>query len=138
MLLTTITGTPTSHLGGTGAFYFLSYQVVGKRLFALDYTQNTIVAFNFDRSASNFSQLAAYSLGTYGGTLAASPDGALIYVTYPYSDMISALDANKLASGQSPLITNIGAFPAVYLVTVSPAAISPQPHTTPDRIFAVG
>ena len=125
VLVTSITGTPTSHVGGTGPFYFVSYQVVGKRLFALDSTQNTIVAFNFDRSAFNFSQLAAYSMGTYPGTLAVSPDGALIYVTYPYSDMISVLDANKLASGQSPLITSIGAFPAVYVVAVSPVAITP-------------
>ncbi len=127
VLVTTINGTPSSHLGGAGPFYFLSYQVVGNRLFAFDYIQGALVAFNFVRNPSNFTQLASYSLGSTGGwygTMAVSPDGKLIYVTNQLYDLISVFDADKLVSGQSPLITNIGAFPAAYVVTVSPTAIA--------------
>ena len=47
----------------------------------------------------------------------------VIYV--PTFDMLAVLDANKLISGQDPLITNIGAFRFPYQVTVSPVAINP-------------
>ena len=120
-LVANIYGTPPGHVGGAGPFYFGSWQVVGNRLFALDFTQNAIVVFNFDRNTYNFDQLRAHPLPYAAGTLAVTPDGGMIYVAYPYRDMIGVLDAGKLVNGQDPLITNIGAFPGVYQVTVSPA-----------------
>ncbi len=90
-LVTNINGTPPGHVGGAGPFYFGSWQVAGNRLFALDFTQNAIVVFNFDRNTYNFDQLRAHPLSYAAGTLAVTPDGGLIYVTYPYRDMIGVL-----------------------------------------------
>ena len=84
--VTTITGTPPGHVGGAGAFYFVSWQVVGNRLFGLDaYYTGAIAVFNFDRSKSNFSQLAARFLDSpsnLGNYLGVSPDGARDLRTY--------------------------------------------------------
>jgi hypothetical protein len=104
---------------------FMSYQVVGNRLFALDVGDSMLFAFNFDRQHSNFSQLGAYvfqnnsSFGA-GPYLAVSPDGALIYVPAVGDDMISVFDANKLANRQPPLITNLASFHAPNVMAVSP------------------
>lgn len=123
----TIAGTPPSSLGTAGAFYFSSWQVIGNRLLALDaYSQGVMVAFNFDRTHSNFSQLGTYSFGSpqaVSSYIGVSPDGALIYV--PTADALAVLDANKLASGQNSLITNIGAFRAPRQAAVSPVPFNP-------------
>ena len=50
------------------------------------------------------------------------PDGLLIYVPLTDYDSIAVLDANRLVSGQDPLITNIGAFRAPVQLTVSPVS----------------
>jgi hypothetical protein len=121
-LLTTIYGTSPTQKG----FYFLSWRVVGNRLFALDGNSGMVVAFNFDRKSMNFSQLGVYMVGhpqNIGNYLGVSPDGALIYVPIAGYDMLAVLDANKLVNGHSPLITNIGAFRSPGQVTVSPATI---------------
>ena len=125
VLVTTITGFPPGRPGGSAPFNFQSYQVVGKLLFALDPSQNVIAVFNFDAVNRNFSQVAIYQSPYPSGTLAVSPDGALVYLSHYTNDMISILDASKLAGGKDPLITTVGAFPAVYQLTVSPAAINP-------------
>lgn len=121
-LLTTIHGNSPKKK----PFYFVSWKVVGNRLFALDGNSGIVVAFNFDRKNLNFSQLGVYMVGhpqNLGGWIGVSPDGALIYVPIMGYDMISVLDANKLVHGHSPLITNIGAFRSPIQVAVSPAAI---------------
>jgi DNA-binding beta-propeller fold protein YncE len=121
-LVTTLYGTSPTQKG----FYFISWKVVGNRLFALDGNSGIVVAFNFDRHNLNFSQLGVYTVGhpqNLGYYIGVSPDGALIYVPIAGYDMISVLDANKLINGHSPLITNIGAFRSPYQVTVSPAAM---------------
>jgi hypothetical protein len=122
VLVTIIAGTAPSRPGGAGAFNFSSFQAVGAKLYGLSTDQ--VVTFNFDRSHSNFSQLGTYQVPPGSSTLATSPDGALVYVANSNYDLIAALDASKLATGQPPLITNIGAFPGSYQVTVSPAAIN--------------
>ena len=121
-LVTTIHGTSPTRKG----FYFQSWKVVGNRLFALDGNSGIVVAFNFDRHNLNFSQLGVYMVGhpqNLGQYIGVSPDGALIYVPIAGYDMLAVLDANKLVHGQSPLITNIGAFRSPYQVTVSPVAL---------------
>lgn len=121
-LVTTIHGTSPTRKG----FYFVSWKVVGNRLFALDGNSGIVVAFNFDRKNLNFSQLGLYMVGhpqNLGQYIGVSPDGALIYVPIMGYDMLAVLDANKLVHGQSPLITNIGAFRSPIQVAVSPAAI---------------
>jgi IPT/TIG domain len=120
-LVTTITGTPPP---GARPFSFYSWKVAAGRLFALDFTQNILVAFNFDRAHNNFSQLNYYQvpLQYYALFMAVSPDGNLIYVPMSNYDFIAVLDANALVNGQDPLITNIGAFVAPYQVIVSPVA----------------
>jgi hypothetical protein len=121
-LLTTIYGKSPK----TKPFYFVSWKVIGNRLFALDSNFGNVVAFNFDRHNLNFSQLGLYSVGhpqNLGYYIGVSPDGALIYVPIQGYDMLAVLDANKLVHGHSPLITNIGAFRGPVQVTVSPAAI---------------
>ncbi len=127
VLLATITGTPPSHAGGAGVFYFGSWQVVGNRIFALDYNQGAIVVFKYDRQNSDFSQLSTYVSPAlrFSGYLAVPPYGNLLYVPLIGSDMIAVFDTNKLAGGQDPLITNIGAFRAPFQVAVSPVAINP-------------
>ena len=136
-LVTTITGTPPT---GSPAFAFYSWKVAAGRLFALDYAQNAIVAFNFDRAHGNFSQLNYYlaPLQYYPGDLAVSPDGNLIYLPIGNYDFISVLDANALVNGQDPLLTNIGAFVNPYQVIVNPAALldknrEPGVHERPLR-----
>lgn len=104
-------------------YFFMSYQVVGNRLFALDLGSNMLFAFNFDRQHSNFSQLGAYVFqGNFSGNpyLAVSLDGALIYVPAGGDDMISVFDANKLANRQPPLITNLASFHAPSVMAASP------------------
>jgi hypothetical protein len=136
-LVTTITGTPPP---GSPAFAFYSWKVAAGRLFALDYAQNAIVAFNFDRAHGNFSQLDYYlaPLQYSPGSLAVSLDGNLIYLPIGNYDFISVLDANALVNGQDPLITNIGAFVNPYQVIVNPAALldknrEPSVHERPLR-----
>jgi len=124
VLVATISSMSPSQPGGASPLNLYSFQVVGKRLFAL--SGNWVLAFNFDRANSNFARLASYNLKYSGGALAVSPDGALVYVSHPSQDMISVLDADKLATGQDPLITAIGAFPGVSYPIVSPAAINPN------------
>jgi len=115
-VVATIKGTPA----GMG---LATFQVVGNRLFALDVNRRYLVAFNFDRQHGNFSQLGAYS---WGGDisrypyLAASPDGAFLYLGFAGDDTISVFDGNKLAAGQSPLITNLAGFHGPLAMAVSP------------------
>ena len=104
------------------------------RLFALDINQGLVMAFNFDRVGSDFTQLGVYALkggalinlylvwqGIYGVPyLAASPDGAYLYIPIGGDDMITVLDANLLASGQPPLVTNIGTGRSPVAVDVNP------------------
>jgi hypothetical protein len=146
-LVTTINGTPPATVGGTPAFNFSTYQAVGNRLFAFDYVTSTVVAFNFDRTASDFTQLATYSIpattsGVYGlydkGTTTVTPDGALVYVTNPNSDSITVLDAIKLAAGQDPFITNIGAFPGAFQVAVSQTTLPNAPVTSSQAVQSTG
>ena len=120
-LVTTIIGTPPP---GCSPFAFYSWKVAAGRLFALDFTQNTIVAFNFDRTHNNFSQLNYYlaPLRYFFIYLAVSPDGNLIYIPIRNYDFIAVLDADELVNGQDPLITNIGAFVFPFQVIVSPVA----------------
>ena|ERR1035441_1214933 len=127
MLVTTITGTPPA---GSPPFAFYSWKVAAGRLFALDFTQNTLVAFNFDRAHSNFQQLNYYlaPLQYYTLFMAVSPDGKLIYIPISNYDFITVLDANALVNGQDPLITNIGAFVDPYQVIVSPVALLDKIH----------
>jgi hypothetical protein len=137
MLVTTITGTPPA---GSPPFVFYSWKVAAGQLFALDFTRNTLVAFNFDRAHDNFQQLNYYLVPLQYATLfmAVSPDGKLIYIPISNYDFISVLDANALVNGQDPLITNIGAFVNPYQVIVSPAALldknrEPSVHERPLR-----
>lgn len=96
--------------------------MVGNRLFALDSSSESVLAFNFDAVHSNFSQLATYRLPSTSSAsnLAVSPDGALIYLPIGNPDMIAVLDANLLASNQPPLITNIATGILPYQIAVSP------------------
>ena len=113
----------TTIKGNLAHYFFMSYQVVGNRLFALDLGSNMLFAFNFDRQHANFSQLGAYLFtGDFSGNpyLAVSPDGALIYVPLGGENMISVFDANKLANRQPPLITNLANFHAPSVMAVSP------------------
>ena len=108
-----------------GAPYFISWQVVGRRLFALENNQGAVMAFNFDRSKPDFSLLASYVVPhshDLGYGIGVSPDGALIYVPVAGYDMITVLDANLLVAHQPPLITNIGTVPGPGQITVSPVA----------------
>ncbi len=118
-------------MGGGAPFFFYSFQVVGKRLFAFDYPDGALVAFNFDRTNGNFSQLGAVhyvgSFYTYGNVyIAVSPDGNLLYLGQGEDQMISVYDANKIASSQPALITNLAAFHAPSVVAVSPVAQDKQ------------
>lgn len=133
-LLATITGSVFSGVPP----YLYSFQVVGNRLFALDLDSGSVLAFNFDDVHSNFSQLAAYRITTidYSAVgLAVSPDGALVYFANENPDMITVLDANLLAGGQPPLITNIATGITPYQVAVSPITakyrVVPQIHKQP-------
>ena len=126
-LVTELTGVPLNQLGGGAPFFFYSFQVVGKRLFAFDYPDGALVAFNFDRTNGNFSQLGAVhyagSFYTYGNVyIAISPDGNLLYLGQGEDQMISVYDANKIASSQPALITNLAAFHAPSVIAVSPVA----------------
>ncbi len=115
-LVTTIKGVLSN-------YFLLSYQVVGTRLFALDGNSNMLLAFNFDRQHSNFTRLGGvFFKADFAGTpsMAMSPDGSLIYVPVSGDDMISVFDANKLATGQQPLITNLANFRGPTVATVSP------------------
>jgi hypothetical protein len=122
---------------GYGPPYLRAFQVVGNRLFALDWNSISVLAFNFDVAHSNFSQLATYQLptGSYTYSLAVSPDGALVYLPIENPDMITVLDANLLAGGQSPLITNIATGIWPYQVAVSPITakhkVGPRVHKPP-------
>ena len=136
-LVTRITGTPLSgRVGGPGPMFLYSYQVVGNRLFAMDFNNNLLVAFNFDRQHSNFSQLGAYQWNgdfAFNPYIAVSPDGALLYMPFGGDDLISVFDANLLASGQPPLITNLASFHGASYMAVSPVAHSSKlPLHTPD------
>ena len=132
-LLATITGSVPSGVPP----YFYSFQVVGNRLFALDTNSQSILAFNFDDVHLNFSQLAVYQLPSNAITylFAVSPDGALIYFPINNPDMIMVLDANLLAGGLPPLITNIATGIWPYQVAVSPTnakhMVAPHIHTQP-------
>lgn len=124
-LLTTIYGKAPHNK----SFYFVSWRIVGNRLFALDANLGTVVAFNFDRRHLNFDQLGTYTMEhppSVYGYIDVSPDGKLIYLPVTGYDMISVLDADKLVRGHSSLITNIGAFRSPFQVTVSPAPIYPE------------
>ncbi len=124
-LVTTITGTSPSHVGGAGPMFLFSYQVVGNRLFAFDYYNDLLLAFNFDRQHSNYSQLGAYRWqGSFSGNayIAVSPDGNLIYIGFGGNDMISVYDVSKLVSGQSALITNLASFHGPSVMAVSPVS----------------
>ncbi len=138
-LVTTIAGNPPP---GSPPFGFYNWKVAAGRLFAMDYTQNAVVAFNFDRAHNNFSQLNYYlvPLGYSTFSLAVSPDGNLIYVPIQNYDAMGVLDANALVNGQNPLITLLGAFVNPYQVIVSPVAQhdkvrQPEPpaESNPDR-----
>ena len=132
-LLATITGS----VPDGSSPYFYGFQVIGNRLFALDINSGSILAFNFDIAHMNFSQLATYRITSdyYSAGLAVSPDGALIYLSNVNPDMITVLDANLLAGGEAPLITNIatGIWPGQ--VAVSPTSgkykVVPHVHTQP-------
>jgi IPT/TIG domain len=132
-LLATITGSVPSGVPP----YLNSFQVVGNRLFALDTNSQSILAFNFDDVHLNFNQLAVYQLPSNATTylFTVSPDGALIYLPIYNPDMVMVFDANLLAGGQPPFITNIatGIFP--YQVAVSPIStkhrVAPQAHKPP-------
>ena len=112
-----------------GRGYYQSWKVVGNRLFAL-WRRDAIIAYNFDRSNSNFSKLATYELPTRTvdilATLTVSPDGALIYVPMTDYDMIVVLDANALVAAQDPLITEIGTPRGPFEVAVSPVPRSKE------------
>jgi DNA-binding beta-propeller fold protein YncE len=126
-LVTNIVGTPLQQVGGAIPLFFYSYQVVGNRLFALDLSEDLLVAFNFDRAHNNFSQLGAYHWrGDVSGNpyIAVSPDGGIIYVPFGGDDMVSVFDANLLAQGQQPFITNLAAFHQPDAVAVNPVAQS--------------
>jgi len=129
-LVTTITGTSPP---GASPFNFYSWKVAAGRLFALDYFQNALVAFNFDRAHNNFSQLNYYlaPVQYYTGSMAVSPDGDLIYIPVSNYDFIAVLDANALINGQDPLITKIGSFVNPYQVTVSPAQLDKNLKSSP-------
>ena len=130
-LLTTITG----NVPGSGPPYLYAFQVVGNRLFALDTASESVLAFNFDVAHSDFSQLAVYRPPNFTYNLAVSPDGALIYLPINNPDMITVLDANLLAGGQPPLITNIATGIWPYQVAVSPITakhrVVPPVHKQP-------
>ncbi len=112
-----------------GRGYYQSWKVAGNRLFAL-WGRDAIIAYNFDRSNANFSELATYKLpkrtSNILATLTVSPDGALIYVPMTDYDMIMALDANVLVAGQDPLITEIGTPRGPFEVAVSPVPQSKE------------
>ncbi len=147
-LVATLFGTTPQHLGGAGRFNFVSYVVVNGHLFALDVNQDVIVAFNFDRSGSNYTQLSVYALqgnpltnlylvsqGVYGVPyLAASPDGDYLYLPIGGDDMITVLDANLLAGGQPPLVTNLGTGRNPVAVDVNPVQHLSKPGSTPLAI----
>lgn len=132
-LVTTITGTPPL---GSPPFGFYNWKVAAGRLFAMDYTQNAVVAFTFDRAHNNFSQLNYYlvPLGYYTYSLAVSPDGNLIYVPIQNYDAMGVLDANALVNGQNPLITILGAFVNPYQVIVSPVSNLDENRQPPSAI----
>jgi WD40 repeat protein len=124
-LVTTITGTSPSIVGGAGPNFLFSYQVVGNRLFVFSYNNDLLLAFNFDRQHGNYSQLGAYLWqgSSYGNAyIAVSPDGNLIYIAFGGNDMISVYDAAKLVSGQSALITNLASFHGPAVMAVSPVS----------------
>jgi len=122
--VTSIRGMAPAHVGGGGNLTPVSWKVVGDHLFTLDSIKSVVAAFNFDRVHSNFTQIAAYALPVqaHSSNIVVSPDGLLIYVPLPDYDSIAVLDANRLVSGQDPLITNIGAFRAPVQLTVSPVS----------------
>ena len=122
--VTSIRGMAPAHVGGGGNLTPVSWKVVGDRLFTLDSIKSIVAVFNFDRVHSNFAQIGAYALPVqaHSSNIAVSPDGLLIYVPLPDYDSIAVLDANRLVSGQDPLITNIGAFRAPVQLTVSPVS----------------
>ncbi len=120
--ITTIRGTSPRHVGGAGASFLFSYQVVGTRLFAMDTTNRMLYAFNFDRQHSNYAQLGAvrWQGNVVNPYLAVSPDGNLIYVPFAGDDVISIYNANRLASGQSAFVTNLANFHGPSAIGVSP------------------
>jgi hypothetical protein len=124
-LVTTITGTSPSIVGGAGPNFLFSYQVVGNRLFVFSYNTDLLLAFNFDRQHGNYSQLGAYYWqGTFSGNayIAVSPDGSLIYIPFGGDDMIAVYDATKLVNGQPALITNLASFHGPAVMAVSPVS----------------
>ncbi|MGC2109062.1 MAG: WD40 repeat domain-containing protein [Candidatus Korobacteraceae bacterium] len=124
-LVTTIRGTSPNHVAGAGPTFLYCYQVVGSRLFAFDFNNNVIMAFNFDRQHGNYTQLGANRWnGYFAGNpyIAVSPDGNLLYLPFGGDDMISVYDANKLARNQAAFITNLAAFHGPDAMTVNPVS----------------
>jgi uncharacterized repeat protein (TIGR01451 family) len=128
VLVTTITGTPPT---GFNALNFGNFRVVGNRLFAYDASQNVVQAFNFDRAASNFSQLASFvvpgNVGIFANGLSVTPDGALLYLTLEEDDAIAAIDNVKfLAGNPSPLITKVqtGLTPTAIVISPGKALVA--------------
>jgi uncharacterized repeat protein (TIGR01451 family) len=127
-LLTTITGAPPT---GFNPIMFGTFRVVGNHLYAYDGSQNVVQAFNFDRTANNFSQVASFvvpgNLGVLAPGLAVTPDGALLYLTLQEDDAITAIDNAKfLAGNPSPLVTKVrvGLTPSAIIISPGKALVA--------------
>jgi uncharacterized repeat protein (TIGR01451 family) len=124
---------------GLSAPYLDSYVVGGGYLFASDYRQNLVVAFNFNPGASDFLQLATYvvpplaagpaGLGSNRG-LALADDGKL-YVDNYQGNSILVLDAAQFAAGApNPGLTSFSA-------GIGPLGMWVSPRATPSTDVAV-
>ena len=91
---------------------YKTFQVVGSRLFAFDANTNTIAAFNFLPATSNFSILGSVTLpgsgSFYEAPLLVEPTGTYIYVGLKDQDILSILDANKVAASDPTALLDQG------------------------------
>jgi hypothetical protein len=114
-----------------------SFQATHDRLFALELSTQSVIAFNFDRAHSNFSQLGAFCcLSGNNVNLSVSPDGALVYAADTLFDSMTVLDGVKLANRQQSLVTKLATNSFPLLVTVSPLNGGPRNSptiSTPDQ-----
>lgn len=101
--------------------YVYNYQVIGKKLYAVDLT-GAVAVFNFDLSKGDVSErgyVAADRPQNYSA-FGFSADGSYFYAADYFSDLVLVADTNKLEKGGDPTITNIRSPYTPYLMAVSP------------------
>ena len=123
----TITATPPP---GASVIYLGAFDLIGNRLFVWDGASHVAYAFNFDPATSNYIQLGSFTIPApdlvMTDTIAASPDGSLLYVPLGDEDDVAVLDAGRLVAGApGVLLTKIRTGVGVYSAALRPGAPTP-------------